>query len=121
MGTQTNVQYSEDPGIQVPMFHQNGAILNNNLDRLLVFAVWCHTPRATPSIAFLNVDKGEFKSSLMSLEHQILFLTLSEKKILPGFLVLERLMKQRSGFQMSALEIQVPEDLGMKVCLCGYI
>lgn len=80
MGTQTNVQYSEDPGIQVPMFHQNGVILNNNLDRLLVFAVWCHTPRATPSTAFLNVDKGEFKSSLMSLEHRILFLTLSEKK-----------------------------------------
>lgn len=32
LGTQTNVQHSEDPGIQVPMFHQNGAILNDNLD-----------------------------------------------------------------------------------------
>lgn len=80
----------------------------------------CGVERATPSIAYLNVDKGEFKSSLMSLEHWILFLILSEKKILPGFLVLKGLVKQRNGFQMSALEIQVPDDLGMKVCLCGY-
>lgn len=53
VGTQTNVQHSEDPGIQVPVFHQNGAILNNNLD----FFLLCGVERATPSTVFLNVIK----------------------------------------------------------------